>query len=183
MLFLHAHELAGRETVLRTDLNEVLSDAKVYDGNARKWIANTNLLLRDSNSIGLSLPGRERAREVLQQILDPNIETKWTLGSKSRARVGKTGLREDGNEKQAEGKAPRGRRQKGAKTQVRKLFEEDFFSRKRTSKDIQSELEKRGYKFPAGRINEALLGSTQSEHLYRTKNEANHWVFQNKKTQ
>ena len=63
--------------------------AKVNDSNARKWIANSDLLSRDGNLIGLSVPGRERAQEVLRQVLDPNLETKWILGSKSSTRTSK----------------------------------------------------------------------------------------------
>lgn len=86
-LFLYAHELEGRETVPHKDLVAVLNDARVYDtfGNARNWIKNSPELLIEADDIGLSVPGRERAREVIAQLLDDKIDGTWTLANLSRA--------------------------------------------------------------------------------------------------
>ena len=86
-LFLYAHELEGRETVIDKDLIAVLNDAKVLDafGNARNWIKNSPELLIEGENVGLSVPGRERAREVIAQLLNNEIDGTWTLANLSRA--------------------------------------------------------------------------------------------------
>ncbi len=182
VLFLLAHELSGRETVPRSELNEVLADVKVYDGNARKWIANTDLLIRDGNSIGLSLPGQERAGEALQQMLDPSIETKWLLGSRSNVRKSKMGAKEEESAEQTEGKVSRGRRAKGTSyfALVRRLGNEGFLKKGRTGEEVKTELERQGHKFALSRVNDALLKLTKSEVLSRHKNESGSWIYQNK---
>ena len=91
-LFLYAHELEGRETVTDKDLIAVLNDAKVIDafGNARNWIKNSPELLIEGENVGLSVPGRERAREVIAQLLNNEIDGTWTLANLSRASGAKT---------------------------------------------------------------------------------------------
>jgi len=82
-LFLFAHRLEGRDKVSRAQLNEVLKECSVYDGNARGFIARDDGLIReDGNKIlGLNLVGRERAKEVLEEVLDPDVENKWSITS------------------------------------------------------------------------------------------------------
>lgn len=82
-LFLFAHRLEGRDKVSRAQLNEALKECSVYDGNARKFITQDDGLIReDGNKIlGLNLVGRERAREVLEEVLDPDVENKWSITS------------------------------------------------------------------------------------------------------
>ncbi len=181
-LFLYAHELAGREMIPRTELNAILDDAKVNDGNARSWIAKTDYLTIDQNSVGLSVPGREFAQDVIKQFADPNFETKWTFDSRSTSHTRKSSGKENSEVLGLENKLTKGRRQKGTSygAQIRKLFDESFFSKKRAAHDVQAEMEKRGHKFPLGRISEALTRLTKSENLYRNKNEEGVWLFQNK---
>ncbi len=183
VLFLHAYELKGREAVPRSELDEVLTDAKVYDGNARTWIAKSDLLSRDGHLIGLNAPGRERAKEVLRQVFDSNFETKWTFGSGSRVRAGKGNRKKEEEDAGQTGGAPsRGRRQKGTSyvAWVKKLIDEGFFKRERTGQDVVVELERRGHKFTLGRINDALVRSTKTDVLSRDKNASGDWVYQNK---
>ena len=81
VLFLLMNDLTGKDTVPRSDLNAVLSDSKVYNSTSRTWIARTDLLARDDNSISLSVPGRYLAERVLEEIRDRQIETEWLLDS------------------------------------------------------------------------------------------------------
>ncbi len=185
VLFLHAYELEERETVSRSDLNAVLSDAKVNNSNARKWIANSDLLSRDGNLIGLSVPGRERAQEVLRQVLDPNFETKWILGSKSNTRTSKESTKEEEDTGQAGSKPSRGRRSRGTSYSawVRKLADEGILKKGHTGREVLTELERRGHKFELRRINEALVKLTKSEVLSRRKDGSGAWVYRNKEVQ
>lgn len=180
VLFLYAHKLEGRELVPRASLNDVLKDVKLYD-NWRSWITKSNDLVREKDNVGLSIPGRDYAVQVLKEFRDPNIQTTWTLdSSRSSSRSAKAGTKAGrGSE---ESKSAKGRRARGTSytAQITKLFGEGFFTKKRTAQAVQSELENRKYKFPLKRINEALAAMTRAEKLYSTKNEAGEWVFQNK---
>ena len=176
VLFLHAHATAGEEMVLREKLNKILKDAKVYDGNARKWIANADLLSHDEDSIGLSLPGRERAEEVLREVADPNIDTKWTLGSRT------SGQKAKNISEKKKGKVGDKRRTQGDSYQarVRKLIDEDFFNKERSSEEVKKELKRQGFEFTLGRINAALKIYTQKEKLSRDEIAPNKWRYKNK---
>jgi len=181
VLFLFAHELEGQEAVPRTDLNAALSDAKVYDSNARTWMNNTNLIDIDENSIRLTVPGRDYARKVLGEYLDPQIEGTWSLESKNRRRVGKGRNSEKREETEEGSKARKGRRARSDSytAKVRMLFDSDFFAEGRTGKEVQAELERKGFKFELKRIKEALLKLTQKDNLTRKPDESNDWVYKN----
>jgi predicted RNA-binding Zn-ribbon protein involved in translation (DUF1610 family) len=182
VLFLYTHELTGSETIPRIHLNEVLSDAKVYDGNARKWIANTDLLSHDGDSIGLSVPGRKRAKEVLRQMHDPQSNTTWLLGSRTSTRASKPGIRDAEDAKQTGSEVSRGRRPRGTSysAQVRKLVNDGFLKEGRTGKQVQVELERRGHKFALSHVNFALVQLTKNERLSRQENEQSEWVYHNR---
>ena len=162
--------------VHREKLNKILKDAKVYDGNARKWIANTDLLSHDEDSIGLSLPGRERVEEVLREVADPNIGNKWILGSRTSGRKAKT------IPEKKKGKVGDKRRTQGDSYQarVRKLIDEDFFNKERSSEEVQKELKRQGFDFTLGRINAALKIYTQKEKLSRDEVAPDEWRYKNK---
>ena len=107
IMFLYAHELEDREKVPRASLNTILDEAKVNDGNIRFWIGKADEFLKDGNKIGLSVPGRERARKILAEALDSTIPDSWSLSSAPRARGGKSGGTADdrkGKKKSAGGK-------------------------------------------------------------------------------
>lgn len=182
VLFLHAQATAGEEMVPREKLNKILKDTKVYDGNARKWIANTDLLSHDEDSIGLSLPGRERAEEVLQEVANPDIDTKWILGSRQSGYKGKTNTKVGNNSEQKEKKISQGKRQQGTSyhAQISKLMAEDFFTQEHSGEEVQAELKQRGYTFQLGRVNDVLVKQTKSGKLSRRKNESSKWVYQKK---
>ncbi|MBW4695325.1 MAG: zinc ribbon domain-containing protein [Lyngbya sp. HA4199-MV5] len=88
--FLFAYEeLKGQDQVSCSNLNDILNDAGVYDGNTSTWLKNTPDLSIEEGMIELRVTGREAARKVLREFSDPNIEDKWQPGSTSRGR-GKT---------------------------------------------------------------------------------------------
>ena len=154
VLFLHEHAMAGKEMIPRVELNKILEDAKVYGGNARQWIANDDLLSHDKGSIGLSLPGREWAEEVLREVADPSIDTKWTLGSRQSGHKGKTNTKGGNNSEQKEKKGTQGKRQQGTSyhAQISKLIAEDFFTQEHSGEEVQAKLKQRGYTFQLGGV-------------------------------
>lgn len=183
VLFLYAHAMMGKDMVPRADLNKILSsDVKVDNGNTRAWIARTDLLSRDNDLIGLTLPGRERAEEVLREVADPNIETKWLVGSKQSGRRGKTGTKGSSNSKQKEVKKSQGKRSRGTSyyALVSKLIAGDFLNQEHSGEEVQAELKRMGYSFPLRRINEALVKHTQNEKLSRREYESGKWTYQKK---
>lgn len=178
VLFLFAHELYGQQTVPRTDLNAILTKAKVYDSNSRQWIRDTDFITVDGDSVRLISRGREHAQKVINECLDPQKETTWSSQSKSRRRSSKG--HSDEKEGEAEGgKARKGRRAKAESytAQVKGLFERDFFAEGHTSKEVLAELERAGYTFEPRRINEVLLNLTKKGKLSRKQNESKVWVY------
>ncbi len=176
VLFLHEYAKAGEDMVSREKLNKILEDAKVYDGNARKWIANNDLLSHDGDLIGLSLPGRERAEEVLWEVANPDIDPKWTLGSRT------SGQKAKNISEKKKGKVGDKRRTQGDSYQarVRKLIDEDFFNKERSSEEVQKELKRQGFAFPLSRINSALRTFTQKGKLSRDDVAQDEWRYKNK---
>ena len=179
VLFLLKYAMAGEEMVPREQLNKILEDAKVYDGNARQWIANADLLSHDGDLIGLSLPGREWAEEVLREVADPNIETKWIVGSKQSGRRGKTSAKGSSHSKQKEEKKTQGKRSRGTSyyALVSKLIADDFFNQEHSGEEVRAELKRMGYPFPLWRINEALVKHTKNEKLSRREYEPGKWTY------
>jgi hypothetical protein len=182
VLFLYAHELAGRDMISRDELKSLLQDAKVYDGNARKWIGNNEHLIRDGDLLGLSVPGREFAKNILIQIRDPNIDTSWTVGTKGKSRNPKGNKGDDTTVSDDSGKSGKSRKAPGTsyRAMTRKLYEDGYFSEPRTSAEAREELVTRGYTFPMGRISEALMVLLKGEQLTREKNGAGDWAYKNK---
>ncbi len=111
-LFLYAHAEEGRTRVRRTDLNEMLISAGLYDGNIRKWIANSPDLMRDGEGLELNIPGREQARRILDEVLDPDRPDGWTIGSSPQMRRTKSGSKRD----ETTDGSPKGGRRKGSST-------------------------------------------------------------------
>jgi hypothetical protein len=180
-LFLLAHELEGNEAVARADLNAVLTDAKIHDSNAVAWINSTDILELDGNFVRLALPGRDYARKVLGDYLDPQIEGIWSFGSKSRRRSSKSRTSEVEGESEEGAKGRKGPRARGEsyKAKVNMLLDSNFFADGRTDKEVQAELQRKGFKFELRRIREALVALTQKDRLTRNQNESNDWVYKN----
>lgn len=181
VLFLYAHELEGMESVPRDDWNALLTDAKVYDSNARSWLNTTDLLDLDENSIRLSLPGRDFARTVIKEYLDPQVEGTWSLESKTRRRTSKVRTEQAEGEGVEGNKNRKSRRAKGESytAKVRMLFESRFFAEGRTEQEVHAELVRRGFKFELRRVRGAMVALTQSDNLTRSQDESGNWVYKN----
>lgn len=104
-LFLYAHQLEGREQILRTELNDMLKKATLYDSNSASWITKSPDLIVEGEMVGLRLPGQEQAQNILAEVLDPNIPNEWNLGTGRVSRSTKSGAKGDG---EAEGAAKSG---------------------------------------------------------------------------
>lgn len=82
-LFLYAHDLKGHYQIERSALNKVLQDASLYDSNARAWIKTCTDLTIENEKITIRLTGKEQAKQILNEVLDPNVPNEWTLGTRS----------------------------------------------------------------------------------------------------
>lgn len=89
-LFLYAHELEGRQQVPRDDINDVLKDVGLYDPNIVNWIS-TSSDLRESTEgeqpmFRLRGTGRDEAKKILEQVLNPEIKDEWVISDRARTR-------------------------------------------------------------------------------------------------
>jgi hypothetical protein len=87
VLLLFAYELNGRNSVPRAVVNEALDYATLNNSTTRSWLAHSQDLITDKDQFGLSMPGRERARAILAEVLDPSITNRWESGSRSQSRT------------------------------------------------------------------------------------------------
>lgn len=86
IIFLYYKLLKGIAKVDRNDLNSIMKDASLYDGNFRYWLTNTNLVGVHEDVIELKAPGRDKAKEFVAEVYDDSKIDKWKLGSPARKR-------------------------------------------------------------------------------------------------
>src|SRR5262245_37249876 len=184
VLFTYADEIVGRDHIDRPEILSQLTVAKVLDSNARNWLKKTDLLAFDGDQVRLSIPGREFAKQILNEIDDQSIETKWSLGSKpigrSRKQAGNDA--KDSNDAKPSGtRTHRSQRGTGYRMQVRNLFDEGFFSSPRSALDVGTELKTRGHSFEKKRIGEVLVILAKENLLKRKQNEQGDWIYEERK--
>lgn len=97
IIFLYYRLLKGVTKVNRSDLNDIMKDASLYDGNFRYWLTNTNLVGVHEDLIELKAPGRDKAKEFINEVYDDSKVDKWKLGSPARKRK-KKDSEEESNE-------------------------------------------------------------------------------------
>lgn len=78
--------LKGVTKVNRSDLNDIMKDASLYDGNFRHWLKNTNLVGVREDLIELKAPGRDEAKKFINEVYDDGKVDKWKLGSPAKKR-------------------------------------------------------------------------------------------------
>lgn len=83
-LFLYAHELHERFSVLRCDVIAVLKEGKIWDSNASTWL-NKRIGFKVDTEERMELlgEGRDEAKKFLIEALDPNIADEWTPDKKA----------------------------------------------------------------------------------------------------
>jgi hypothetical protein len=86
ILLLYTYKIVGKNKVDRSHMNEVLTKAKLFDGNFRTWIAKNDYILITDGQVELSVPGEEIAKEILTEIANPDIEIGKTIVAKSNSR-------------------------------------------------------------------------------------------------
>jgi hypothetical protein len=93
-LFLYAHELQGHHQVSRDAINAVLKDVGLHESNISHWISTSSDLRQFSEDgeamFRLRKTGRDEAKRILSEVLNPDVEDAWTLSDRSRNR-GKAG--------------------------------------------------------------------------------------------
>lgn len=89
-LFLAYKKTQGMEKIQRSDLTSLLNHVSINDGNTRFLIGHeTGLFRSKNNEVELLAPGEEFVREILPEILNPDIADKWKLGTKGKPRKNK----------------------------------------------------------------------------------------------
>jgi RNA polymerase subunit RPABC4/transcription elongation factor Spt4 len=137
-LSIYYYELHGRDRVQRSELTALLDDNSVNDSHAREWLADGKELVVYSDGIGLSEQGREFAREVLRQIIDPSFQAP---SHKTRARRGqavaeaKTKL-EAISDKSRKGNSSSKSGRLGPGAMLDRLISEGYFNHRHTVRDI-----------------------------------------------
>ena len=111
-LLLYAYELEGRKSIPRDDLNEALKKVVLYDGNTSSWIGSSPDLSIEAGEVSLRLPGQEQAREVLEEVLNPEIPNTWVLGTSKASGSGKSKTGGDGKVKTGSQRRQSGRTSK-----------------------------------------------------------------------
>ena len=95
LLFMYYQYKLGIEEVQRIDLTKILRDASLEDSNWRTWLNNNNLVGVKEDKVELKAPGRDAAKEFLLEVLNPEIEDKWKLGT---SRTSKRGKKKESND-------------------------------------------------------------------------------------
>lgn len=86
-LFVYTHDLNSHPSVTRASVSELLKTRGLNDGNARRWIANCDELIRFEDTLRLAALGRELAKTALSEIFDSSVPDTWTLSAGSRPRA------------------------------------------------------------------------------------------------
>jgi hypothetical protein len=84
IIFLYYKHLTGVDDVPRSNLNSILEDASVMDGNFRYWLANNPLIGLNDNLVHIKAPGKEEAKQILVEMSNPEIKDKWQIGTTSK---------------------------------------------------------------------------------------------------
>ncbi len=85
LLFVYYQELSGRDEILRSDLTSIMNDASLNDSNWRTWLVKNNLVGVKDNKVEIKAPGREKAKEIMAEVLNSEIEDKWRLGTTGKS--------------------------------------------------------------------------------------------------
>lgn len=85
-LFLYAHSKAGRESVVRSELNTLLEENHVYDTHAKNWIKHEPALVKEGENILLNSEGRRAARKYLEEAFDSARSELWLPGESTVVR-------------------------------------------------------------------------------------------------
>lgn len=98
-LFLYARAESGDESVPRADLNTILEDCSVNDGNMRAWLAKCSSVVAEGDKMRLNAAGRRLAREALEDVFTSARTEVWLPGEGTSSRGSKTSTSDGGDSK------------------------------------------------------------------------------------
>lgn len=110
-LFLYLNDLEGRSKISRSELNSILEDSTVYDGNFRGWLSKERSIDKnDDETLTLNAGGRRKAKECIKDLSESAVAKPWLPGSSTKSSY-KTSLPEretkDSNKKRTGKKNPK----------------------------------------------------------------------------
>lgn len=85
-LFLYVKELLGTKLVSKSLVIEVIKEAGRYSSNSHKVFDYLDDLSVEGDQVRLRTPGRQKAREYLNEVLDPNIPSGTTRSVNTRGK-------------------------------------------------------------------------------------------------
>jgi hypothetical protein len=81
-LFLYFNDLEGRSKTPRSELNSILEDSTVYDGNFRDWISSERAIDKnDDDTLTLNAGGRRKAKECIKNLSENTVTNPWLPGA------------------------------------------------------------------------------------------------------
>jgi hypothetical protein len=85
-LFLYFYELEGKSKTPRSELNSILEDSTVYDGNFRDWISNERAVDKnDDETLSLNAGGRRIAKECIKNLSENPVGIHWLPGANTKS--------------------------------------------------------------------------------------------------
>jgi hypothetical protein len=75
-------------------INPILSKWRVYDGNARLFLANDRGIIRENGLLSLDIHATKEADEFIKDIIDPKKSGSWSPGSVGARKRSKAGKRD-----------------------------------------------------------------------------------------
>ncbi len=110
-LFLYFNDLEGRSKTSRSELNSILEDSTVYDGNFRSWLSNERAIDKnDDDTLTLNAGGRRNAKECIKNLSENVFAKPWLPGTTTKS-SSKTSVSEKeskvATKKNSSGKNPR----------------------------------------------------------------------------
>lgn len=84
-LFLYFQHEQGLTPVPRQDVLAMLHHCGVYDGTVRRWFREEKSLIHaTAKDLKLKLPGTQRAKEILSEMINAEIPSGWKIGTKGK---------------------------------------------------------------------------------------------------
>lgn len=155
----------------RQILTDILKKFKLNSGGFRNWITKSDEIGRNGRSVIFLTPdGKEKAIEVLNEILDKNI----TKGIISFSKTNGTSRKKSNN---SNADSPK-KSLSGALTHIKTLIEEDYFKEHRTLGDIVRHLkDKKAITFTTTEISGPIVKLLTTNGLEREKGESGQYEY------
>jgi transcription initiation factor TFIIIB Brf1 subunit/transcription initiation factor TFIIB len=168
ILTLYAFDAAGIPEVERSVISDILGQSKLEDGNFRGWIAKCDEVLHNGNKLKLSVPGKEIAKKILQEVLNDTVQKGAIKFSKTSTKSNKKKRSDSGEIENARVNVSR---KKGPIFYLDELIKDGFFVKKRLLGEIIEHLKvNKAENLQPNELSTPLKRMIKSKRLMREKN-------------